>query len=144
MYDSYGLVRPRSVYAHCLHLDERDQQRMAQSGAVAAFCPSSNLYLGSGLFDIAAADLSGLGFAVATDVGGGTSFSLLRTLDEACKVAKLTGQYLSPLRAFYLITLGAARCLDIDATTGSLAGGSEADFVVLDLEATPFLNCWAY
>ena len=140
VYDSYGLLRPRSVYAHCLHLDERDQQRMAQSGAVAAFCPSSNLYLGSGLFDIAAADRSGLGFAVATDVGGGTSFSLLRTLDEACKVAKLTGQYLSPLRAFYLITLGAARCLDIDATTGSLAGGSEADFVVLDLEATPLLK----
>jgi guanine deaminase len=140
VYDSYGLLRPRSLYAHCLHLDERDRQRMAQTGAVAAFCPTSNLYLGSGLFDIAATDKAGQRFAIATDVGGGTSFSLIRTLDEACKVAKLTGQYLSPLRAFYLITLGAAKCLDISSTTGTLAAGSEADFVVLDLDATPLLS----
>jgi guanine deaminase len=112
---------------------------MAAAGAAAAFCPTSNLYLGSGLFDIEAADRSGLRFSVATDVGGGTSFSLLRTLDEASKVAKLKGQYLSALRAFYLVTLGAARCLKLDGLVGTLAPGSEADFVVLDPESTELM-----
>ncbi|MET0279602.1 MAG: guanine deaminase [Steroidobacteraceae bacterium] len=139
VYDRHGLVRGRSVYAHCLHLSDADRQRMASAGAAAAFCPTSNLYLGSGLFDLAASDAAGLRYGIATDVGGGTSFSLLRTLDEACKVAKLQGQYLSPLRAFYLATLGAARCLDLAPRIGSLALGSEADFIVLDAEATPLL-----
>jgi guanine deaminase len=140
VYDRYGLVRERAVYAHCLHLDAHDRRRMAQAGAAAAFCPTSNLYLGSGLFDIAASDAAGLRFAIATDIGGGTSFSLLRTLDEAGKVAKLTGQHLSPLRAFYLATLGAARCLGLERQIGSLAPGSEADFVLLDPDATPLLS----
>ncbi|HEV7631480.1 MAG TPA: guanine deaminase [Steroidobacteraceae bacterium] len=139
VYDRFGLVRERSVYAHCIHLDDADRQRMATAGSAAAFCPTSNLYLGSGLFDIAAADRAGLRYSVATDVGGGTSFSLLRTLDEACKVAKLTGQYLSPLRAFYLVTLGAARCLGLQHQVGTLAVGSEADFVVVDPFATELL-----
>ncbi len=139
VYDRCGLVRERAVYAHCLHMDDVDRLRMASAGAAAAFCPTSNLYLGSGLFDIHAADRTGQRFSVATDVGGGTSFSLLRTLDEACKVAKLTGQYLSPLRAFYLVTLGAARCLGLQHQIGTLATGSEADFVVLDLQATELL-----
>ncbi|MGH8259787.1 MAG: guanine deaminase, partial [Steroidobacteraceae bacterium] len=102
VYDRVGLVRERAVYAHCIHLDEADRRRMAQAGAAAVFCPSSNLFLGSGLFDIAAADAAGLRFAVATDVGAGTSFSLLRTLGDAYKVAQLAQQRLSPLRAFYL------------------------------------------
>jgi guanine deaminase len=112
---------------------------MATAGSAAAFCPTSNLYLGSGLFDIAAADRAGLRYSVASDVGGGTSFSLLRTLDEACKVAKLTGQYLSPLRAFYLVTLGAARCLGLQHQVGTLTVGSEADFIVVNPRATELL-----
>lgn len=139
VYDRFGLVRERAVYAHCIHLDAGDRLRMARAGAAAAFCPSSNLFLGSGLFDIGAADAAGLRFAVATDVGAGTSFSLLRTLGDAYKVAQLTGQRLSPLRAFYLATLGAARALGIDAFVGSLDPGAEADFVVLDLAATPLI-----
>src|SRR5690606_20795961 len=78
-------------------------------------------------------------FSIATDVGGGTSFSQLRSLDEASKVAMLQGQYLSPLRAFYLATLGAARCLGLQDTIGSLAVGSEADFIVVDPDAIPLL-----
>jgi guanine deaminase len=140
VYDRHGLLRERAVYAHCLHLDAQDRQRMATAGAAAAFCPTSNLFLGGGLFDIAATDAAGLRFAIATDIGGGTSFSLLRTLDEAGKVAKLGGQDLSPLRAFYLATLGAARCLGLQEHIGTLAPGSEADFVLLDLEATPLLT----
>jgi len=139
VYDHFGLLRERAVYAHCIHLDEADRRRLAQSGAAAAFCPTSNLYLGSGLFDIAAADAAGLRFSTATDVGGGTSFSMLRTLDEARKVARLQGQDLSPLRAFYLATLGAARCLKLDDRIGRLEAGAEADFIVLDLEATPLI-----
>ena len=139
VYDGFGLLRERAVYAHCIHFDAADRRRMAQAGAVAAFCPTSNLYLGSGLFDIAAADAAGMRFAVATDVGGGTSFSMLRTLGEAYKVAQLTGQRLSPLRAFYLATLGGAACLGLSDRIGRFVQGGEADFIALDLHATPLL-----
>ncbi len=137
VYDRFGLLRERATYAHCIHLDDDDRRRMAATGASAAFCPTSNLYLGSGLFDIAAADATGLRFALGTDVGAGTSFSMLRTLGDAYKVAQLRGQRLSPLRAFYLVTLGAARTLGLDAHIGHFGKGAEADFVVLDLAATP-------
>jgi guanine deaminase len=139
VYDHYGLLRDRSIYAHCIHLDADDRRRMRESGAAAAFCPTSNLYLGSGLFDLAATDAAGMMFSIATDVGGGSSFSMLRTFDEARKVARLQGQDLSPLRAFYLATLGAARGLRLDDRIGRLEPGMEADFIVLDLEATPLI-----
>jgi guanine deaminase len=137
VYDHYGLLRENAVFAHCIHLDENDRRRMAESGATAAFCPTSNLFLGSGLFDIAAADRAGMRFAIATDVGGGTSFSMLRTLGEAFKVAKMRGHFLSPLRALYLATLGGARALGIHDSIGNFEAGKEADFVVLDLASTP-------
>jgi guanine deaminase len=139
VYDHYGLLRERATYAHCIHLDGEDRRRMAASGACVAFAPTSNLYLGSGLFDLAAADAAGLRFALATDVGGGSSFSMLRTLGEAYKVAQLQSQRLTPLRAFYLATLGAARSLKLEDRIGSFAVGSEADFVVLDPAATPLI-----
>jgi guanine deaminase len=139
VYDSYGLLRNRAIYAHCIHLDQADRARMAQSGASAAFCPCSNLYLGSGLFDIAAADASGMPFSMATDVGGGNSFSMLRTLGDAYKVAQLSHQHLSPLRAFYLATLAGARALGLESQIGRFAVGAEADFIVLNLRATPLI-----
>jgi guanine deaminase len=139
VYDGYGLLRDRAVYAHCIHVDDIDRARMAQSGATAAFCPSSNFHLGSGLFDIAAADAAGMRFSMATDVGAGSSFSMLRTLGDAYRVAQLSHQHLSPLRAFYLATLGGARALGLDHKIGRFAVGAEADFVVLDLRATPLL-----
>jgi guanine deaminase len=140
VYERHGLLRPRATYAHCIHLDDADRRCLAGHGAVAAFCPTSNLYLGSGLFDPAAADATGLHFSIATDVGAGTSFSLLRTLDEACKVARLQSQSLSSLRAFYLLTLGNARSLQFDNHIGSFQPGREADFVVIDPRATPMLG----
>ena len=139
VYDRHGLLRERALYAHCIYLDDTDRRRMAASGAAAAFCPTSNLYLGSGLFDVAATDAAGMRFSIATDVGGGTSFSMLRTLGEAYKVSQLLGQRLSPLRAFYLATLGGARCLNLETTIGSFITGAEADFIVLDRRATPLL-----
>jgi len=139
VYDRAGLVRDRSVFAHCIHLNSTDRTRMAHAHAAASFCPTSNLYLGSGLFDIAATDAAGLRFALGTDVGGGTSFSMLRTLADGYKVAQMGLQRLSPLRAFYLATLGGARALKLDDRIGRFARGTEADFVVLDLRATPLV-----
>jgi guanine deaminase len=139
VYDHFGLLRERSVYAHCIHLDATDRQRMAQAGAAMSFCPTSNLFLGSGLFDLKAAAASGARVGMGTDVGGGTSFSMLRTLSEAYKVAQMAGQTLSPLRAFYLATLGSARALHLDALIGNFEHGKEGDFTVLDLTATPLL-----
>ena len=139
VYDGHGLLRERAIYAHCIHLDQDDRVRMARSGASAAFCPTSNLRLGSGLFDLSAADAAGMRFSVATDVGGGTTFSMLQTLGDAYKVAQLSRQHLSPLRAFYLATLGGARALGIDDRVGRFAVGMEADFIVLDLRATALL-----
>jgi len=139
VYDRQGLVRERAIYAHCIYLDDEDRARMGQSGAAAAFCPSSNLYLGSGLFSISAADQAGMRFSIATDVGGGSSFSMLRTMSDAYKVCQLNRDPVSSLRAFYLSTLGGARCLGLEHRIGRFTPGAEADFIVLDLEATPLL-----
>jgi guanine deaminase len=132
VYDHFGLLRDRSVFAHCLHLDETDRQLMADKSAAGAFCPTSNLFLGSGLFDLRAMSEAGVEVGLATDVGGGTSLSMLRTMSEAYKVLHLQGQSLPASRALYLSTLGAARALQLDNEIGNFAVGKEADFVVLD------------
>ncbi|MFO1349786.1 MAG: guanine deaminase [Gammaproteobacteria bacterium] len=139
VYDRYGLLRERAVYAHCIYLDDENRRRMAESGAAMAFCPTANLFLGSGLFDLAAAARHGVRVGIGSDVGGGTSFNLLRVLSEAYKVAQLAGQTLLPLRAFYLATLGGARALYLDDKIGNFAPGKEADFIVLDLDSTPLI-----
>ena len=139
VYERFGLLRERAIYAHCLHLDATDRARMAATGAAAAFCPSSNLFLGSGLFDLDAAGAAGMGVALGTDVGAGTSFSMLRTMADAYKVAQMRGQSLTALRAFYLATLGGARALRLEDRIGRFAPGHEADFIVLDPKATPLI-----
>jgi guanine deaminase len=139
VYDRYGLLRPGAVYAHCIYLDEHDRRRMAESGAAAAFSPTSNLFLGSGLFDLRQALDAGVRVGVATDIGGGTSFSMLRTLAAAYQVSHLKGHVLSPLRAFYLATLSGAQALRLDDAIGNFLPGKEADFIVLDPAATPLL-----
>lgn len=139
VYDRFGLLGPRAVYAHCIHLDQADRERMAASGAAMAFCPTSNLFLGSGLFSLDAASRHGIRVGLATDVGAGTSFSQLQTLNEAYKVCQLAGHSLTPLKAFHLATLGGAESLYLDHRIGNFETGKEADFVVLDLEATDLL-----
>jgi guanine deaminase len=139
VYDHFGLLRERATYAHCIYLNDEDRARMGASGAGAAFCPSSNLYLGSGLFDLAASDAAGMSIALATDVGGGSSFSMLHTMADAYRVVHMTGQHLTPLRAFYLATLAGARMLRLSDRIGSFAVGNEADFIVLRPDATPLL-----
>ncbi|MGI9505649.1 MAG: guanine deaminase [Geminicoccaceae bacterium] len=139
VYDRYGLLRERSVFAHCIHLDRTDRERMAATGSTMAFCPSANLFLGSGLFDLAAAKELGVRVGLGTDVGAGTNFCQLRTLSEAYKVTQLNGQKLAPFQALYLATLGSAKALCLDDCIGNFAVGKEADFVVLDWRSTPLL-----
>ena len=140
VYDRFGLLGPRAIYAHCIHLDEADRERMAESGAAMAFCPTSNLFLGSGLFNLEDARRHGIRVGLATDVGAGTSFSQLQTLNEAYKVCQLVGHGLSPLKAFHLATLGAAESLYLDHRIGNFSVGKEADFVVLDLQASELME----
>jgi guanine deaminase len=139
VYDRFGLLRERAVYAHGIWIDDADRARLAATGTTIAFCPTANLFLGSGLFDLAAARARGVKVAIGTDVGAGTSFGLLRTLAAAYGVAQLGGYALSALEAFDLATRGGAAALGIADCVGSLAVGQEADFVVLDPEATPLL-----
>jgi guanine deaminase len=117
-------------------MTRREWRAFAQSGAVAVFCPTSNLFLGSGLFDWARARHEGVRVAVATDIGGGTSYSMLRTMAEAYKVLQLQGQSLSAYAALHAITRGNAMALGLDHLIGSLEPGHEADVVVLDPAAT--------
>jgi guanine deaminase len=139
VYDHYGLLRDRSIYAHCIHLDDADRARMTAAGATPSFCPTSNLFIGSGLYNLQQALAAGNAVSVGTDVGGGTSYSMLRTLGEAYKVQQLLGTSLSPAYALYLATLGGARALLLDDQIGSITPGKFADFALLDPAATPLL-----
>jgi guanine deaminase len=139
VYDGYGLLRPRAMFGHCIWLDDDDFARMADTGAAAAVCPTSNLFLGSGLFDFERADAKSVLLSLASDVGAGTAFCMLQTMNEAYKVARMKGSYLPALRMFYMATLGAARAMRLEGVIGNFAAGVEADFIVLDLAATPLL-----
>lgn len=137
VYDHFGLLRERSVFAHCLHLDDEDRHRMADGGGAVAFCPTSNLFLGSGLFDLRAMRSANVRCGLGTDVGGGTSLSMLRTASEAYKVLHLQDQALPAMSALYLVTLGAAEALCLDDKVGNFEHGKDADFVVLDPAGSP-------
>ncbi len=137
IYEQYGLLGDKSLFGHSIHLSERERAVMAETGSVAVFCPTSNLFLGSGLFDMDGLGAAGVRSAVATDIGGGTSYSMLKTLDEAYKVLQLRGQKLTPLKSFYWMTLGNAQALSLEDKIGTLDAGSEADLIVLDSRATP-------
>ncbi len=139
-YAQAGLLGERSVFAHCLHLQEQEWMQLGDSVSNIAFCPTSNLFLGSGLFHLARADSAGINVGLGTDVGAGTSLSMLQTLNEAYKVLQLRGETLSPLRGFYLATLGGAKALDLADLIGNFATGKEADFVVLDRACTPLMD----
>lgn len=140
VYDRFGLLGPRSVFAHCIHLDDEDRARFVASNSAMSFCPTSNLFIGSGFFDLEAARRCGVRVGLATDVGGGTSYSMLQTLAEAYKVLMTRGQRLHAWRGLWLATLGGAECLSLDDTIGNFMIGKEADCVVLDLAATPVLD----
>jgi guanine deaminase len=139
VYDQAGLVKEKSIFAHGVQLTDQEFQRLSETKSAISFCPTSNLFLGSGLFKLHKAKSSenpvkvGLG----TDVGAGTSFSLLQTANEAYKVVQLQGEKLSSFKALFLATLGGARALSLEDKLGNFDIGKEADFIVLDPKATP-------
>ncbi len=139
VYDRLGLLRPRSVYAHCIHIDDADRLRLTRSGAGVAVCPTSNLFLGSGQFDFDAAARTGMRWGLASDVGGGTSFSPFRTMLAAYEVARLSGVTLAPSTLWRRHTSDAAHAMGLGERIGELAPGMEADFVALDPNATELL-----
>jgi len=136
VYERYGLLTPKALLGHALHLGPREIGVLRESGAKPVFCPTSNLFLGSGLFDDAGLRGQGITNAIATDVGGGTSYSMLQTLAEGYKILQLRGQRLHPLRAFHWITRGNAVALGLADRIGTLEAGTEADIVVLNAHAT--------
>ena len=142
-YADFGLLRERAVYAHCIHFDEADRALMRSSGAAAAVCPTSNLFLASGYFDYAGADAAGFAYGLASDVGGGTSFSPFQTMLAAYYVGRegrsKAGLSLSPQHLWWQHTAGAARAMGLQGVVGNLLPGCEADFVVLQPKATPLL-----
>ena len=140
IYERHGLLGPRSLFGHCLHLEDSEVELLVESGSVAVFCPTSNLFLGSGLFDMARLRGRTVRVALATDVGGGTSFSMLRTAAEAYKVLQMRGQSWPALDAFHMITRGNAEALGLGDRIGTLEPGREADLVVLDSRATPLMQ----
>lgn len=143
VYEGFGLLRERAVYAHCIHLDAYDRVLMRETRTAAAVSPTSNLFLGSGFFDYAAADAAGMRYGLASDVGGGTSFSPFHTMLAAYYVGReghtKHGLSLAPGQLWWQHTAGAARALGLEGVVGNLSPGHEADFVVLNPQATPLL-----
>ena len=143
VYERFGLMRPRAVYAHCIHVDDEDRALLQGSGAAAAVCPTSNLFLGSGFFDYANAERAGFLHGLASDVGGGTSFSPFHTMLAAYYVGRegqsKPGVSLKPQQLWWWHAAGAARALGLEGVVGNLLPGCEGDFVVLNPLATPLL-----
>ncbi|HFF8436147.1 guanine deaminase [Serratia marcescens] len=137
VYHRYGMTGSKSVFAHCLHLEEQEWDCLCETRSAIAFCPTSNLFLGSGLFDLQQAWRKRVKLGIGTDVGAGTTFNMLRTLGEAYKVGQLQHYRLAAVEAFYHATLGGARALSLDDKIGNFNVGKEADFVVLDPAVTP-------
>ena len=142
IYARYGLLGMKTLLGHCIHLSERETDVLSDSGSIAVFCPTSNLFLGSGLFDYQRFRRRDkpLRIAAATDVGGGTNYSMLRTMDEGYKVIALNGEKLNPYQAFWQITRGNAEALSLADAVGTLDAGTDADIVVLDAGATPAMK----
>ena len=137
VYEDYDLLGAKTLLGHCIHMNDREIAAMIESRSVAVHCPTSNLFLGSGLFDWFGLRNKGARVGLATDIGGGTSYSMLRTMDEAYKIQQLRGERLNPIMSYYTSTRGNAEALGLEAEIGDLSVGSSADFIVLNMSATP-------
>jgi guanine deaminase len=140
VYQRHHLVRDRTLLGHAVHLNPREITAIKQSGAAICFCPSSNLFLGSGLFPYQEMKAAGIPVALASDIGAGTSLSLLRNQSDAYKIGQLQGSSLNAFEASYLCTQGAAVAMGLEDKIGNLNPGSEADFIVIDFDAFPMLS----
>ena len=137
-YEAQGLLREGAVYGHAIHLTAREKDRLIEAGASLVHCPTSNTFIGSGLFDMGLVHKLRVG--LATDTGGGSSFSMLRTMAAAYEVAQLRGHALHPAQLWWLATVGSARALHAETQIGNIAAGMEADLVVIDLASTPAIE----
>jgi guanine deaminase len=140
IYDRAGLVSDRTVLAHGIHLSNEEMEVLAERGAAISHCPNSNLFLGSGLFPLRIVLDAGIPVGLGTDIGAGTTPSIVNAMADAYKIQQVRGVALSPFHLWYLATLGGARALRLDGVTGSLEPGKDADFLVLDPHATPLLS----
>ncbi|MDW6094111.1 guanine deaminase [Vibrio rhizosphaerae] len=140
VYERYGLVRDRALFGHGIHLEPREYQALASSHSSVIFCPTSNLFIGSGLFPYFSVKEHGIPVAIASDVGGGTSLNLLVNQAEAYKILQLQHQNLNPFESLYLCTQGAAVAMQLEHQIGNLNPGTEADFIELDINGTPMLK----
>lgn len=141
VYERFGLVRPRSIWGHCIYLDDRDRALLKDHDALAAVCPTSNLFLGSGLFNFSDAAHR---WTLASDIGGGSSFSPFRSMMAAYEIARLGGHYLSPSTLWWHASAGSAAALGLDHRLGSIQAGNDADFIVIDPATKPLLaRRWA-
>ena len=140
IYASYGLLTRKMLLGHAIHLSDREMDAIADAGSVAVHCPTSNLFLGSGLFDLKRLKEHGVRTAIATDIGGGSSYSLLRTLDEAYKIQQLRNHRLPPIENYWQATRGNAEALGLVNRIGTLEPGSDADIIALDAGATPAMR----
>ncbi|MCU9848776.1 guanine deaminase [Defluviimonas sp. WL0024] len=136
-YEQFGLLGPGALFGHAIYLEPREVDRLKEVDASLIHCPTSNTFIGSGLFDMDGLSRSGHRIGLATDTGGGSSFSILRTMAAAYEVAQLRGRPLHPSELWWLATQGAARSLRADGRIGNLAPGMEADIAVIDLASTP-------
>ena len=136
-YEAHGLLGERGLYGHAIHLEPREIDRLAETGGALVHCPTSNTFIGSGLFDMTGLAARGIPLALATDTGGGSSFSMLRTMAAAYEVGQLRGTPLHAAQLIWLATAGSARSLHLQDHIGSLAEGMEADITVLSLDSTP-------
>jgi len=140
VYQSHGLTGPGAIMGHAIQLTDREWAAMAETGTAIAHCPTSNTFIGSGLFDMARAQTAHIPTGLATDVGGGSSFSMLRTMAAAYEISQLRGHPLHPAELIWLATKGAAQTLRLDADIGTLAKGTAADLTVLNLTSTPAIT----
>jgi guanine deaminase len=136
-YERFGLLGAGGLYGHAIHLETREKTRLQEVGAALIHCPTSNTFIGSGLFDMDGTARNGLRIGLATDTGGGSSFSMLRSMAAAYEVAQLRGRALHPSELIWLATAGSARALRLNDRIGAIEPGFEADFIVLDLQSTP-------
>lgn len=137
VYERFGLIGPGALYGHAIHLTARERARLYEAGAALVHCPTSNAFIGSGLFDLAGLKAEGQRIGLATDIGGGSSFSMLRTMAAAYEIGQLRGTALHPAALWWLATAGSAAALGLADVIGNLAPGMEADLAVIDLASTP-------
>lgn len=140
IYDEFDFLGRPSIFAHCIHLEKKEWDLMSNTKAVISHCPTSNLFLGSGLFDMKKTRSFDIPVSLGTDIGAGTSFSMMHTFSEAYKIQQLQGTSLNGFDGLYLMTLAGAKALNLDHRIGTLEAGTEADFVILNYNSTPYME----